>query len=158
MASSLPLQSSLFILFLASTVFAINNITHATSVAKALVPCTMCTECENPCQPLLPPPPPPVVECPPPPSPPPPPAVNECPPPPKTPCPDNCEVPQGPVPRPPYPPVLYFPTGTPYPNYVPDNINNSGGKMKPYSIYFTKSLIIYVACLYLITCLFSELF
>lgn len=156
MASSLPLQSSLFILFLASTVFAINNITHATSVEKDLVPCTMCAECENPCQPLLPPPPPPLPS----PPPPPPSVINiECPPPPKTPCPDNCEeVPQGqgPVPRPPYPPVLYFPPGTPYPNYVPYNMNTSGGMMRPYSIYFTKSfsLIIYVACLCLTYYLF----
>ncbi|XP_020231779.1 small proline-rich protein 2B [Cajanus cajan] len=121
MATSLPLVSSFFILFLAYTVSAINNTEATSTVTKDIVPCTMCDECDNPCQPL-PSPPPPVVECPPPPPPPPLPVVVECPPPPKTSC-EDCEIPQGP-PR----PVLYFPPGTPNPYYV----KNNGEKMKPF--------------------------
>ncbi|XP_022634706.1 sulfated surface glycoprotein 185-like [Vigna radiata var. radiata] len=151
MSISLPLL--IYILF-ASTV----NVLALTQQPKDLVPCTMCAECDNPCQPLPPSPPPPsppppVVECPPPPSPSPPPpspplppAIVECPPPPKMACGDNCEIPEG-------PPAGYFPSGTPYEYYVPGNVKNSGGKMKPYqgilfsnyltsySLYFTNSFI-----------------
>ncbi|XP_019434096.1 PREDICTED: extensin-2-like [Lupinus angustifolius] len=126
---------SLFIIILVSTlstileVSAINQ-TISTVVKDQQVPCTMCTECENPCQPL-PPPPPIVIECPPPPSPPPPslppppppPAVVECPPPPKPACPDNCEIP-------PYPPGSYYSPGKPYSNQVPHGYYNyNGAKM-----------------------------
>ncbi|WVZ05097.1 hypothetical protein V8G54_018443 [Vigna mungo] len=142
MSISLPLL--LYILF-ASTV----NVLAITQQPKHLVPCIMCAECENPCQPLPPSPPPPSPECPPPPSPSPPPptpplprTIVECPPPPKMACGDNCEIPAG-----------SFPSGTPYEYYVPGNLNNSGGKMKPYqgilfsnyltsySLYFTNSFI-----------------
>ncbi|KAF1892142.1 hypothetical protein Lal_00036498 [Lupinus albus] len=80
------------------------------------VPCTMCTECENPCQPLPTPPPPIVIECPPPPPPPPPPPS----PPPKPSCPGNCEIQ-------PYPPGSYYSPGTPYLNQVPHSYYNYNG-------------------------------
>ncbi|QCD98267.1 hypothetical protein DEO72_LG6g2985 [Vigna unguiculata] len=152
MSISLHLRSFFsIILFFSSSV----NVLAITQQAKDLVPCTMCAECENPCQPLPPPPPPPpVVECPPPPPPAPPlpPAIVECPPPPKTACPDNCEIPEG-------PPAVYFPPGTPYQYYVPGNVQNSGGKMKPYqgilfsnyltsySLYFTNFIYVASSCL-----------
>ncbi|XP_021889185.1 leucine-rich repeat extensin-like protein 6 [Carica papaya] len=66
---------------------------------------TMCSECENPCQPPpTPSPPPPELICPPPPpppSPPPPPALPECPPPPAPvkPC-HECPLPVPPPPPP----------------------------------------------------------
>ncbi|KAK7284606.1 hypothetical protein RJT34_19355 [Clitoria ternatea] len=145
MTNSLSLLSSLFILLLScTTVPAITKVAN-----KDNVPCTMCAECENPCQPL-PPPPPPVIECPPPPppsppppSPPPPsprlpPAVVECPPPPQLPCQNNCEMP----PHPPYPPQSYFPPpGTPY-GYVPDyyNARNGGGKILPFQMLLFSNL------------------
>ncbi|CAK7348368.1 unnamed protein product [Dovyalis caffra] len=57
-----------------------------TGVSKDQIQCTMCSACDNPCQPLpSPPPPPPVSTSPPPPSPPPPAAVSDCPPPPSMP-------------------------------------------------------------------------
>ncbi|XP_057440700.1 uncharacterized protein LOC130732725 [Lotus japonicus] len=134
----------LFILLLVSSILTTNALS---TVAKdEQVPCTMCAECENPCQPL-PPPPPPVVECPPPPSPPPPlppppsppppPAIVECPPPPpKSLCPDNCETPPimpwTPPQGPPRSPYHYDPYHVP-PGYG----DNSGGKMVPLPVYFT---------------------
>ncbi|KAF7818162.1 neural Wiskott-Aldrich syndrome protein-like [Senna tora] len=107
------------------------------TVSKDQLPCTMCAECDNPCQPLPPPPPPPVVECPPPPPPPspppPPPAVVECPPPPKPLCPGACEtLPPPPPPQAPScpgnckPPSPWMPPGIFFP--YPDE--NHGGKLK----------------------------
>lgn len=127
MATSLPF----LLIFMLSFSFSAN--TKATSVAKDQVPCTMCIECENPCQPL-PPPPPQVIECPPPPAPappsPPPPAIVECPPPPppKLPCPNNCEFP------PPPPQYSYVSPGTPFTYYVPPDYEDksSGETMMPF--------------------------
>jgi len=138
MANSLPFSLIIFMLAFSA------NTKATSSVAKDQVPCTMCAECENPCQPL-PPPPPKVLECPPPPSPSPPPpmpppspplppAIVECPPPPptpKSPCPNNCESP----PMTPYPPQnSYFPPGTPFPYYVPPDYynKNSGETLVPF--------------------------
>ncbi|CAI8584859.1 unnamed protein product [Vicia faba] len=130
MATSLP--------FLLIFMLAFSAKTKATSsVAKDQVQCTMCVECENPCQPL---PPPPLIECPPPPapappsppppSPPLPPAIVDCPPPPppKLPCPNNCEFP------PPPPQYSYFSPGTPFTYYVPPDYEdkNSGEMMMPF--------------------------
>ncbi|KAL3517397.1 hypothetical protein ACH5RR_019986 [Cinchona calisaya] len=71
-----------------------------TAMAKDQISCTMCSSCDNPCQPIYSPPPP----SPPPPSPPPPipeyywpppspPPVNQCPPPPSPPPVNECPPP-----------------------------------------------------------------
>ncbi|MED6193711.1 hypothetical protein PIB30_022007 [Stylosanthes scabra] len=124
------------IVLVASTLVLCTSVTSTTVVEKDLTtPCTMCAECDNPCQPLSPPPPPLVVECPPP--PPPPAVVDECPPPPKPTCPDNCGQAQGQgQPHPPPYPVgtYYFPGGTPFQGYAPPNYdNNKGERMVPFS-------------------------
>ncbi|KAK2418773.1 hypothetical protein P8452_62902 [Trifolium repens] len=134
-----------FLPFLLTFILAFSTNTKATSlVAKDQVPCTICAECENPCQPL-PPPPPQVIECPPPPSLPPPPppspppplppAIVECPPPPrppKSPCPNNCDMP----PMTPYPPQSYFPYYVP-PDYYNHDKNNGETMMPFQSIFFS---------------------
>ncbi|XLR67872.1 hypothetical protein HN51_014919 [Arachis hypogaea] len=140
-----------------------SSATSTTTVAKDLVPCTMCVECDNPCQPLSPPPPPAVVECPPPPSLPPPPppslpppAVVECPPPPppQPTCPDNCGQTQGQPHPPPYPVgSYYFPGGTPSSSggYAPPNYYNNGERMVPFSAMLFPShflCLVYVPFLY----------
>ncbi|CAL0302400.1 unnamed protein product [Lupinus luteus] len=142
MLNSLPnLLPSFFIIILVSTLYTttlqVSPINQAISTVPKdqQVPCTMCTECDNPCQPL-PPPPPIVIQCPPPPSPPPPPpppAVLECPPPPKPSCLVNCEIPS-------YPQGSYYPPGTPYSNQVPHGYYNyNSAKMMQFyfSYYFT---------------------
>ncbi|XP_058742625.1 sulfated surface glycoprotein 185-like [Vicia villosa] len=137
MATSLPF----LLIFMLLAFYAKTNATSSSvsSIAKDQVPCTMCVECENPCQPL-PPPPPQVIECPPPPapappsppppSPPLPPAIIECPPPPppKLPCPNNCEVPYPP------PQYSYFSPGTPFAYYAPPDYEDksSGETMMPF--------------------------
>ncbi|KAK2364722.1 hypothetical protein QL285_089563 [Trifolium repens] len=149
-----------FLPFLLTFILAFSANTKATSlVAKEQVPCTMCAECQNPCQPL-PPPPPQVIECPPPP-PPVPPAIVECPPPPrppKSPCPNNCDLPP---PMTPYPPQSYFPPGTPFSYYVPPDYynhdKNNGETMMPFqSIFFSNrnSHSIYSLIQYLISLVF----
>ncbi|MED6125321.1 hypothetical protein PIB30_067460 [Stylosanthes scabra] len=138
------------LIFYVIIVLVASTLVSTTTVEKDLTtPCTMCVECENPCQPLPPPPPPAVVECPPPPSlpppsppppsPPPPAAVDECPPPPppQPTCPDNCGQAQGQPHPPPYPVgTYYFPGGTPFQGYAPPNYgnnNNNGERMVPFS-------------------------
>ncbi|XP_010558841.1 PREDICTED: leucine-rich repeat extensin-like protein 3 [Tarenaya hassleriana] len=76
----------------------------ASTSEKPQIECTMCIECENPCQPLPPPPPPPPeILCPPPPPPPPPPEIL-CPPPQPPPPPPEILCPPPPSPPPPDPP------------------------------------------------------
>lgn len=59
------------------------SMTTITAMAKDQISCTMCSSCDNPCQPIFSPPPPPIPS-PPPPSPPPP-SLPDCPPPPSSP-------------------------------------------------------------------------
>uniref|UniRef100_A0A1S4DQN2 Leucine-rich repeat extensin-like protein 3 n=1 Tax=Nicotiana tabacum TaxID=4097 RepID=A0A1S4DQN2_TOBAC len=75
-----------------------------TAMAKDQIACTMCSSCDNPCQPIFSPPPPsPLLPCPPPLSPPlppplPPPSDYNYPPPPSPPssCPGDCSQPLSP--------------------------------------------------------------
>ncbi|KAL3717655.1 hypothetical protein ACJRO7_009142 [Eucalyptus globulus] len=119
--------------------------TLAAVVSRDQVTCTMCAECENPCQPVpSPPPPPPEVDCPPPPSPPPPPSLPppsppppdvECPPPPMPPACSACESPvTGTVYASPPPPATSGGGGGGYGGYNP--VQPPPNTMVPYFPYY----------------------
>ncbi|KAJ6879942.1 hypothetical protein NC652_033313 [Populus alba x Populus x berolinensis] len=61
------LSVSFLILFILHTDYFSSTTSNVTGVSKDQIQCTMCSACENPCQPLPspPPPPPPVSTCPP---------------------------------------------------------------------------------------------
>ncbi|KAK7344402.1 hypothetical protein VNO77_13951 [Canavalia gladiata] len=156
MANFPLLQLTLSLILLLSTLpSSFSTITQPTStVTKDQVPCTMCSECENPCHPLPPPPPPVVIHCPPPPSPPPPspppPVVVECPPPPKPPTCSPCETLPPPPPKPPCEgdsclpsleppmpetpgvPVTQYPPGPPLPPFPPGSYFPPGTPLPQY--------------------------
>ncbi|MCD7472689.1 hypothetical protein HAX54_014017 [Datura stramonium] len=98
--------SSLSFLLLSLNVQLTHAMSTITALAKDQISCTMCSSCDNPCQPIFSPPPPsppPPLSCPPPPSlppPPPPPSSSyyNCPPPPSPPqsCPGGCSQPLSP--------------------------------------------------------------
>ncbi|TXG63346.1 hypothetical protein EZV62_010340 [Acer yangbiense] len=105
MANSKPLLLTLFTLTFAFQ-FNFSFTVDTKTSSKEQLECTMCTSCENPCQPMPSPPPPlppPEIACPPPPPPPsPPPALPECPPPPP-PVEPECPPPPEPLVLPPKP-------------------------------------------------------
>lgn len=76
------LSVSILILFILHTDYFSSTTSNIIGVSKDQIQCTMCSACENPCQPLpsTPPPPPPVSTCPPPPA-----VVSGSPPPPSMP-------------------------------------------------------------------------
>ncbi|KAM3356217.1 putative proline-rich protein-like [Capsicum galapagoense] len=88
----LAFNSLILLLFISFNV-QLNHATSTTTVlAKDQVSCTMCSSCDNPCQPIFSPPPPsppPSLPCPPPPSLPPPPS-------PPQPCLGGCSQPMTP--------------------------------------------------------------
>ncbi|CAN4093014.1 unnamed protein product [Withania somnifera] len=96
----IPLHSQ-FLVFssLILLVLSLNDqLNHATStvalMAKDQISCTMCSSCDNPCQPIFSPPPPSPLPCQPPPSPPSSSYYNFPPPPsPPQPCPGGCSLP-----------------------------------------------------------------
>ncbi|XP_041996838.1 leucine-rich repeat extensin-like protein 6 [Salvia splendens] len=105
----------------------------ATAITRDHIACTMCSSCDNPCQPIfsppppepvLSPPPPEPVPSPPPPSPPPPYGVN-CPPPPSPPCDGGCGGVYYYPPPPPSGGGTYYPppnpSSTDYPTPTPPN-------------------------------------
>ncbi|XP_030451445.2 leucine-rich repeat extensin-like protein 3 [Syzygium oleosum] len=107
------------------------------------ITCTMCAECDNPCQPVpSPPPPPPEVECSPPPPPPPPPEV-ECPPPPMPPACSVCKLPGiGSIyasPPPPNPIMSTFPY-----YYRPQDYGASSSLRSENAAVFATSLVLNV--------------
>lgn len=148
-----------------------------TAMAKDQVACTMCSSCDNPCQPILSPPPPSLPPpSPPPPSLPPPPSGSNCPPPPSQPSDggvyyysppppaqpsDNYSPPSGggayypptnpygyPIPPPPNPIVPYFPYYYYSPPSPSAHTDSNSMQLKSHSL--VSSLVIFLASLFFI--------
>ncbi|XP_052191489.1 leucine-rich repeat extensin-like protein 3 [Diospyros lotus] len=108
----------LFLFVLASRFNVSPAISSVTAISRDQVACTLCSSCDNPCQPILSPPPPlplppPEPNCPPPPMPPPPPESN-CPPLPRPLPPPESNSPPLPLPPP-------RPIGINFPEWPPPN-------------------------------------
>ncbi|KAL5791894.1 hypothetical protein ACOSP7_000488 [Xanthoceras sorbifolium] len=155
MATPKPLLLILFPLILAFQFNYFSFVSATKTSSKEQIECTMCTSCENPCQPLSsPPPPPPEIACPPPPpppSPPPPPALPDCPPPPPPALPD-CPPPPPPALPECYPPCVDLspPTMGPYYPYYknppPFVVPSSAVKLRLESAVFSISVFLALLC------------